>query len=78
MENMKTESIQCPTFSGENKDFAVWWTRFTAFAMVKRFDKIMLSGAVRHTLMPATHDEGEALDPASTDAEVQKKITILK
>ena len=58
MESTKTESIQCPTFSGESKDYAVWWTRFTAFAMVKRFEIIALSGSTRHVEMPVTHAPG--------------------
>ena len=78
MENLKSESIQCPTFSGDSKDFAVWWTRFTAFAMVKRFEKVMLAGSVRHPEMPLTHAIGKALNPASTEAPVLLKIMLIK
>ena len=78
MENLKSESIQCPTFSGETKDFSIWWTRFTAFSMVKRFDTVMLVGSARHPSMPATHAAGAALDPKSTDEDVLLSIKVMK
>ena len=67
MENTKTESIQCPTFSGESKDFSIWSTRFQAFALVKQFDTVLMSGSTRLLAMPTTHAIGKALDQASTD-----------
>ena len=78
MENLKSESIHVPMFSGESKDFPIWWTRFTAFSMVKRFDAIMLAGSTRHVNMPATHEIGAELDPAAVDAVTKKQIKIMK
>ena len=78
MESMKTESIQCPTFSGEGKDFSIWWTRFQAFGLVKRFDDVMLAGSTRHPKMPASHSAGADLDPLSTDVDVVLGIKIMK
>lgn len=31
------EGIPLPLFDGEHKNFQIWWTRFKAFAGVKRF-----------------------------------------
>jgi hypothetical protein len=78
MESTKTESFQCPAFTGENKDFPVWWTRFTAFAMVKRFDTVMMAGSTRHPQMPSTHAVGELLDATADSATVKLGIKVLR
>jgi hypothetical protein len=78
MEYLKSESIQCPMFSGENADYSIWWTRFTAFAMVKRFDTVLLAGEVQHTSIPLTHADGLAADKTSTDPQVILTIAIMK
>ena len=69
MESTKSDSIQCPVFSGKPEDYGIWWTRFKAFAAVKEFSPIIRSGETRHPDLPGTYADGEAIDPdAGSDA----------
>jgi hypothetical protein len=34
-----SKTIPLPTFDGESKNFQLWWTRFKAYAAVKKFDQ---------------------------------------
>ena len=37
----KGKSLECPKFSGKDKDYQVWITKFEAYMKVKGFDKVM-------------------------------------
>jgi hypothetical protein len=39
MTKTSTKSVQLPTFSGEDKDYTVFWPRFKAYATMKKFRK---------------------------------------
>ena len=52
-------SARIPSFDGEEENFQVWWTRFQAFARVKRFEKALKVDAD----LPGTQAELDALDP---------------
>ena len=52
-----------PKFSGERDAFQLWWTKFRAFATVKKFVLALASGG--ESDMPAT--ESEALDTTTAD-----------
>ena len=36
-----TKSITLPTFSGKEKDFAIFWPRFNAYATLKKFASVL-------------------------------------
>ena len=55
--------MSVPKFSGERDAFQLWWTKFRAFATVKKFVLALASGG--ESDMPAT--ESEALDTMMAD-----------
>ena len=50
----------------------------SAFAIVTNFGVVVQSGSTRHPRLPLTHAAGEAMDVASTDAEVLMAIKVMK
>ena len=61
------KSIPLPTFDGEAKNFQLWWTRFKAYAAVKRF-----SQAIQRTADPNLPDtEGAVIDTTTAAGRAQ-------
>jgi hypothetical protein len=77
MENTSKKSVRLPTFDGSEKQFQVWWTRFTACAAVYKFAAVLKIGGELD--MPAnnmdvpdtTTPEGKALAKAQAAAKQQ-------
>ena len=61
------KSIPLPTFDGEAKNFQLWWTRFKAYAAVKRFSQAIQRAADPN--LPAT--EGAAIDTTTAAGKAQ-------
>ena len=57
-----------PAFSGDEKDFQMWWQRFKSYAKVKGFIK----GLKRNVNLPKSEEEAEKLD--LSNSEDKKKI----
>jgi len=36
--SLEAKAVRMPLFSGKKKDFSVWWKRFSAYAVVHKFD----------------------------------------
>ena len=64
---VKMETVRMPTFSGDQKDFQVWWIRFQAYATVAGF-KIAI-GRTKSNEMPA--DESIAIDETTEQGKKQ-------
>ena len=56
-------TIPLPTFDGEHKNFQLWWTRFKAYAAVKKFAQ-----AIKRTAEPSL-PIAEATDSTTTPAQ---------
>ena len=39
-----SKTIALPTFSGDDKDYAVYWPRFKAYATLKGFNEVLENG----------------------------------
>ena len=37
-EKEEAKTVTLPTFSGGKKKYAIWWKRFQAYAIIKKFD----------------------------------------
>ena len=37
-EKEENKTVTLPTFSGGKKKYAIWWKRFQAYAIIKKFD----------------------------------------
>lgn len=61
------KSIPLPTFDGEAKNFQLWWTRFKAYAAVKRFSQAIQR--VPDSNLPNT--EGAAIDTTTAAGRAQ-------
>ena len=61
------KSIPLPTFDGEAKNFQLWWTRFKAYAAVKRFSQAIQRAADPN--LPET--EGSAIDTTTSEGRMQ-------
>ena len=55
-------SMKVPTFDGKKDKFQIWWTRFQAYASVKKFKEAL----EEQTDLPATKPDADSLD-ASDD-----------
>eukprot|EP00591_Stephanopyxis_turris_P000610 CAMPEP_0195508876 /NCGR_PEP_ID=MMETSP0794_2-20130614/1972_1 /TAXON_ID=515487 /ORGANISM="Stephanopyxis turris, Strain CCMP 815" /LENGTH=163 /DNA_ID=CAMNT_0040635957 /DNA_START=67 /DNA_END=558 /DNA_ORIENTATION=+ len=53
-EESLTKTVKLPTFSGERKDFQIWWVRFCAYASVQGFRQSI--GRVRDPDLPSSED----------------------
>ena len=59
---MKT--VVLPSFSGKDRDYALWWPRFKAYAVVKKFNKALSSTTNELPIDPSV---------LSSDADTEKK-----
>ena len=60
-------SVRLPTFNGDEDNFQKWWTRFNAYARVKRFEK-----ALRTDLdLPVSQAKADLLDKNNAQEKVQ-------
>ena len=64
-----TRSVRLPAFSGEHKDFQVWWMRFSAYAAVYGFAQSVRK--IRDPDLPDTEDA--SIDAATADGKKQLK-----
>ena len=74
MESAKADRIQCPTFSGDESEYSLWWLRFGAFAAVNGFTDVILSEENRHAAMPGTYADGDAIDDKAATATADEKL----
>jgi hypothetical protein len=64
---MQPKAFLYRPFDGEDKKFQLWWTRFKAYAAVKRF-----SQAIQRTADPNLPDtEGATIDATTANGRVQ-------
>jgi hypothetical protein len=69
MEIASEKSVRLPTFSGEQKDFQIWWMRFYAYAGVYGFASA--AGQTRNPDLPSK--ESDTIDE-STDVGKRQKV----
>jgi hypothetical protein len=73
MSSSYDKSVKLPTFDGAHKSFQLWWTRFTAFATVYKFNEAVRKDGPDPDL-PSS--ESEVLD--EDDEDDKKKIAMRK
>ena len=67
--DMSTKSVRMTTFVGENKDFQVWWMRFTAYAEAYGF-----AASVQKTIYPdLPSGKDTVINSATTEGKKQEK-----
>ena len=56
-----TKSITLPTFSGDEKDFAIFWPRFKAYATLKKFASVLDAGTSKLPSDPSVFSNDSAV-----------------
>ena len=66
------KGIPLPTFDGENKNFQAWWTRFKAYAAVKKFAQAI--GTTADPNLPGKEEED--LSALNAAEKVKKNVAL--
>ena len=63
MESSSEKSVRLPTFDGKEKNFRIWWKRFTGYAGLYKFKQALVVGGEKE--LPA---KGTDVPDTTTDA----------